>query len=95
MSDFDKEMFERIIKTQDIIAKDISDMKVTQGVQQEILKEHVRRSDLNEKAIDVLKNELRPIQKHVDGLNGILRFFGFVGILATIVGTILRLFRIL
>jgi hypothetical protein len=46
----------------DILDSRLDSMASTLIIQQEQLKEHMRRSELNEKAIEILKNELKPIQ---------------------------------
>jgi len=50
----------------------LDDMSQILAVQQEQLKEHMRRSELNEEAVELLKSELRPI--HEDWLR--FRFLG-------------------
>jgi uncharacterized membrane protein (DUF106 family) len=54
------------------------------------LEEHMRRSALNEEAIELLKEEFKPVQKHVTQVHAILQFFGFLGILASIVAGIVK-----
>lgn len=75
----------------DNIADDIVHIKVTSAKQQESLNYHIKRSDLNEENIEILREEVKPIKKHVDQVSGILKF---LGVFSTILG-ILKLFKII
>lgn len=46
---------------------------------------HVKRTDVAEANLDLLRNDLKPVQKHVDYMNGALKALGIVG---AIVGTV-------
>jgi hypothetical protein len=59
----------------DVMDHSLDDMNQILAVQQEQLKEHMRRSALNEEAVEILKNELRPMQE--DWLR--VRFLGKLG----------------
>lgn len=65
----------------DILDARLDHMNETLIVQQEQLREHMRRSALNEEAIELLKNELKPLQE--DWLR--VRFLGKV--LAVLAGS--------
>jgi hypothetical protein len=69
----------------DLIVKDVCDIKVTQAEQHLVLKDHTRRSLANEKAVEVLKDELKPVFSHVIMLQGVAKFIGLLGVVAGIV----------
>lgn len=58
----------------DAIDSRLDDTSQILAVQQEQLKEHMRRSQLNEEAVQILKDELKPLQE--DWLR--VRFLGKV-----------------
>jgi iron uptake system EfeUOB component EfeO/EfeM len=68
----------------DKIVDDITEIKVTLAKQAEQLEHHIYRTDLAEDHIKALEDKISPIEKHVSQVSGILKFFGFVGILAGI-----------
>lgn len=72
----------------DSISSDIVEIKITSARHDENLKMHMRRSDLAEEGITLLKNELVPIKKHVHGVDSIIKFMmvgsSFVGAIAGI-----------
>ena len=55
----------------------LDDLAETSARHDENLKEHMKRSDTNEQAIEMLKS-------HVNMVNGIIAFIGFVGIVVGI-----------
>lgn len=82
MSDWNK----RIESKLDTIVDDIGAMKVTSAEQHIVLKEHVRRTELLEEAV-------KPLEKHVYMVNGVLKFLGVLGLLASIVEALMWVFK--
>lgn len=74
------------------IKEDVSALKVTAAVQQKDLENHIYRTELAEKAIQLLKDAVAPIQKHVTHVEGALKL---LGALATGVGVIAGVVKIL
>lgn len=71
---------DRIIRIEnkiDKISDKIGSIDVTLAAQHESLKEHIRRTNLLEK-------DMTPIKTHVDMVHGVLKFFGFVSVMAVI-----------
>jgi tetrahydromethanopterin S-methyltransferase subunit G len=68
----------------DKIVSDIGDIKVTNAVQTEQLKEHMKRSDMLEQRVEQVDSELRPIKEHIIVLRGIMKIVGGVAVVATI-----------
>jgi hypothetical protein len=58
----------------------------------ENLKEHMRRTELAEHAIEMLTKELKPVRVHVYHVEGALKLVGAVSIILSIIGTIYGLF---
>lgn len=77
----------------DIMSSDIVEIKITSARHEENLKVHMKRSDAAEQGINLLKEELVPIKKHVHGIDSIIKFImigsSFIGAIAGI----LKLFK--
>jgi archaellum component FlaC len=58
----------------DAISGDITEIKVTSGRHEENLKTHMKRSDLAEKGINILKEEMIPLKKRVIQTDTIIKF---------------------
>lgn len=75
------------------IREDISEIKVTLAKQHVSLDEHIRRTELLEKSQDQLRNEIKPIQKHVAQVDGVLKFFGLLATAGSLIYTILEIVK--
>ena len=65
----DDKRLERIENKIDHIGEKIVSLDITSAKQQTSLDEHIRRTEL-------LENEVRPLKKHVDMVNGGLKLLG-------------------
>lgn len=74
------------------IESSINSIDKTLAINTESLKEHMRRSDLNEEAIELLRREMKPIEEHVTKVNFITKIISF---LLPISGAIYYLIRLL
>lgn len=83
---------ERIFNTLDKIQEDISDLKIVSVKQEENLKEHIRRTELAEENIALLRKEVEPVKHHVAVINGALKVIGFISV---IIGTFAGIFQII
>lgn len=75
---------DRIYEMLDKISEDISDLKVTSAKQEENIKEHIRRTELAEENIQMIRDEIQPLKEHVIAINGVLKV---IGIISVIVGS--------
>lgn len=91
MSQEIKTLFERMLDKQDEFGRDISEIKETLVRQEEQLREHMRRSLANEKAVELLADEFKPVQKHVLNMQGALKLFVVIGIVAGAIAALLSL----
>jgi uncharacterized protein (DUF3084 family) len=69
-----REFLQYLADKLDVLDARLDDTAQILAVQQEQLKEHMRRSQLNEEAVQILKDELKPLQE--DWLR--VRFLGKV-----------------
>jgi hypothetical protein len=80
----DIELLKKLYDKQEKISENISDIKVTLGKQEENIAHHIKRTDLLEENIKLLKDELTPVKEHVNRVEGALKLLGGVGVFATI-----------
>lgn len=59
------ELLLKIWENQEEAKNDINDIKVTLAEQKIILDEHQRRSIANEASVELLKEQIAPLEKHV------------------------------
>ena len=57
-----------------------------------ILEEHMRRTEANEENIKLLREEFKPIEKHVHMIHGVLKFFGLLGVFTSILAGLVKIF---
>lgn len=82
---------ERIYQALERIESDITDLKITSAKQEENIKEHIRRTELAEENLSVLRQEIEPLKQHVIAINGVLKV---IGIISVIVGSAAGFFQI-
>lgn len=82
---------ERIFEVLDKICEDLSELKITVAKQEENLKEHIRRTELAEENLQMLRQEIEPLKQHVTVINGILKI---IGIISVIIGSGAGFFQI-
>lgn len=82
---------ERLYGILDKISEDVSELKITSAKQEENLKEHIRRTELAEENLQILRQEIEPLKQHVATINGILKI---IGIISVIIGSIAGFFEI-
>lgn len=75
----------------DNISSDIVEIKVTSARHDENLKLHMKRSDAAEQGINLLKDELIPIKKHVHGVDVVIKL---IAIASSVVGSIAAVFKL-
>lgn len=77
----------------DKIVEDISEIKVTLAKQAVQLEHHIKRTDLNEENMELLRAEFKPIQKHVDMFHGALKLIGGIAVVAGIARAIIEIVK--
>ena len=82
---------ERIYEVLDKIGDDLSSMKITIAKQEENLKEHIRRTELAEENLEMLRGEIQPLKEHVIAINSILKG---IGVVSVIIGSAAGFFQI-
>lgn len=83
---------DEISKKLDKLDERLDSIGILQAVHTEQLKEHMRRSDLLERRIEQVDQELKPVERHVAVVNGIMKLVGIIGTLAAIALALKELF---
>jgi hypothetical protein len=73
------------------MSEDISQLKIVSAKQEENLKEHIRRTELAEENLAMLRSEMQPLKEHVIAINGVLRI---IGVLSIIIGSAAGFFQL-
>jgi hypothetical protein len=55
------------------------------------LSEHIYRTELAEENIAILREQIKPIEKHVSMLHGVLKFIGIVATLVSITTGVMKI----
>lgn len=69
----------------------LNSVDITLAKQEVNLQEHMRRTELNEIAVEKISQSIIPIYKHINMLEGILKFFGALSILGSIAATVIKI----
>jgi len=83
---------DRLFEVLDKISEDVSDLKVTVAKQEENIKEHIRRTELAEENLDLIRKEMQPLKEHVIAINGVLKS---IGIISIIIGSGVSFFQLI
>lgn len=68
----------KLIKDVDQIKKSLANVDKTLALQHMSLGEHMRRSQANEEAIEILKNELKPVVEHVISIKTVIKVSSWI-----------------
>lgn len=90
-----KDKLDKVEEKLDKIEERLSSIDITLAKQEVNLREHMRRTQLNEEAIDHITEALVPINKHVNMLEGVLKFFGLISVLVGIAAGVVKILEFL
>lgn len=88
----DKTVLEMILDELKEMRKIQVEQSITLAEQHVTLQEHTRRSEALEKLLEMTREELKPVQKHVALVQGALQFIGLIGVVVGIITGIASLF---
>lgn len=83
-------MDDRVDKKMDKILDKISNIDVTLAKQQISLDEHIRRTAIAEQHIEAIREDIKPMQKHINMVQGGLKVLAALG---AVIFSILKLLR--
>jgi uncharacterized protein YaaN involved in tellurite resistance len=81
----------RILDKIDTIDSSLTEISVTLGKQEVSLSEHIKRTNLLEERIELLREEMRPVEKHVFYMHGALKALGVVSLIIGVLVAIKQL----
>lgn len=87
----DDKFLDKMLDKQEKISEEIHDIKVVLVEQHESLKYHIKRTDLLEESVEKLREEMKPVQSHVYRLQGVLKFFGVLSLVVSIVVGVIKI----
>ncbi len=76
---------DEVPKKLDLLAEKLEAIRILQAIHTEQLKEHMRRTDLLEREVKAVSEDIEPLNAHVSMVNGVLKF---IGLITTIAGAI-------
>jgi tetrahydromethanopterin S-methyltransferase subunit G len=88
MDDLTKQIDKRLDKQEaklDQVIDTLSRIDSTLAAQHESLEDHIRRTNVAEENIDLIRKDLKPIQNHVSMVKGAMKL---IGVVCAIVGAI-------
>lgn len=86
-----EELFSLVLNKIDRLDSRIDNVDKTLVKQEVSLSEHIRRTELAEEAIKILKSSIDPINRHVHMVEGALKMIGGLSLLLGIATTLLKL----
>lgn len=75
------------------ISKNVTTLTATAAAQQAILDEHMRRTEANEKQLELFESRVHPLETHVSMWAGAGKVLAILGVLASIVGACYKFFH--
>ena len=86
----DRKLLEKLDEKMDQVQERLGEIDVTLAKNTASLEEHIRRTELAEEAIAVIKDELKPIQKHVTQVHTVFQVIGFVAVAVSIAAGVVK-----
>jgi hypothetical protein len=83
----DSKRLERVEDKLDKVVDAISGINVTLAKQAVVLEEHVKRSTM-------LEEQFKPVRKHVDIVNGILKLMGILGTCGGLIHGLMKILKV-
>ena len=81
------------IETQNEIKDSIDEVNITLVRHEETLKQHIYRTEMAEKRLDKLEDNVEPVRVKMGQLEGALKLIGGIAIVLTIIAAIVQIIR--
>lgn len=88
------EKLEKLDNKLDKTNERLNDIDKTLVKQEASLSEHIRRTEINEEAIGLVRDEMKPVKKHIYMMEGALKLLGVLSLLVGLLVGVLKLFGI-
>ena len=86
---------ESIEKKLELLDMKVDAINVTMAKQEVNLYEHMKRSDTLEQMMMQMKKEMKPVEKHVLMVEGVIKFLGVLSLGLSVLGGILKIFGVI
>lgn len=87
--------FEQIDGKLDKLDSRLDSIGITLIKQGKDLSFHIKRTNLLEESLKETQKDIKPIQKHVEHVKGVIQAMGVLSVVVALVSGILKIFRIL
>jgi chromosome segregation ATPase len=77
----------------DSIEREVVEIKLILVKQEENIRHHIRRTDLAEESLKELREQIKPIEKHVQHVEGALKLLGGISVFAAFLVAILEIIK--
>lgn len=82
---------DRVLNKIDNIDESLQDISITLAKQEVSLETHIKRTNLLEERVELLREEMRPVEQHVFYMHGALKALGILSLLIGVLATIKHL----
>lgn len=89
----EEDFLKLMLSEQKTMTRDISDIKVLVGKQEENLRLHVYRTDLAEQNIESLRREIIPLKTNYNYIHGGLKFLGLAAAVVTLISSVIVIIK--
>lgn len=86
---------EKIESKQDQILEEITNTRIVNERNTTSLVEHIKRSDMLEEELTIIRSEMKPIEKHVAMVSGALKLLGILSLFASITVAMINIVKLL
>ena len=86
---------DRIELKLEVITEGIHSIDKTLVAQHSSLTEHMRRTELAEEAIQIIREDIQPVKAHIHRIDGVLKFVGISSVVVSIAAGLLKIFQII
>lgn len=93
--ELEDEIMKRVLEKLDNVDNRLNDIDKTLIKQEANLEKHMYRTEQNERMIEKIFEDVKPIKKHVAHVEGGLKFLGVISLLGGIALTVLKILGLL
>jgi hypothetical protein len=86
---------DRIYDKLDVLDMRLDAIDKTLVRQEATLAEHIRRTESLEKIVEMMREKMEPVQKHVAMVEGSFKFLGIISLSLSIIAAILNIFGVI
>lgn len=85
------EQLEKIDNKLEGVNERLTNLDVTSAKQEVSLENHIRRTEIAEESIEIIRGEMQPIKKHIHMVEGAFKLLGGISLVAGIVRVLMAI----